>query len=95
MESSNVTFVVIVPMNDNPPVIDTDGNSTLYVEDGTPVGIVGLNAAITDGDQFSDHMLIRDVQVRILNAANGEVSCPFPLQACVFQCIIFCHCTHA
>lgn len=75
MESSNVTVdVVTIPVNDNPPVLDTDGNSTLFVEGGAPVYIVGPNATIMDEDQSLDHKLIRDVQVRILNAADGEVS---------------------
>ena len=74
-ESTIVTVNVdISPVNDNPPVIDTDGNSTVFVEGMAAVDIVGQNATIKDQDQVPDHMLIREVQVHILNASNGEVS---------------------
>ena len=75
MESNNVTVMVhISPVNDHPPVIDTDGNSTVFTEEMVAVDIVGQNAVIRDQDQFPDHMLISEVQVRILNASSGEVS---------------------
>ena len=75
MESNNVTVIVhISPVHKHPPVIDTDGNSTVFTEEMVAVDIVGQNAVIRDQDQFPDHMLISEVQVRILNASSGEVS---------------------
>ena len=74
-ESNIVTVKVgIIPVNDNPPVIDTDGNSTVFMEEMAAVDIVGQNVTITDQDQVLDHMFISEVQVRILNASSGEVS---------------------
>ena len=86
LESTTVTVKVeIIPVNDNPPVINTDGNRTLFVEGMAAVAIVGQDAAITDADQFLDHIMIRKVQVRTLNATNGEVS-----YLCSSRCSSFC-----
>lgn len=86
LESTTVTVTVdIIPVNDNPPVIYTDGNSTLFVEGMAAVDIVGQDAAVTDADQFLDHIMICEVQVRTLNASNGEVS-----DLCYSRCSSFC-----
>ena len=75
MESNNVTVIVhISPVHNHPSVIDTDGNSTVFTEEMVAVDIVGQNAVIRDQDQFPDHVLISEVQVRMVNASSGEVS---------------------
>ena len=56
-ESSLIIDVNIIPLNQNPPVLDLNGDSelgtgfaTIFVERGPPIPIVSTNLTITDAD---------------------------------------------
>ena len=62
--------IVIVPVADQDPVINPDGDPTLTEHMG-PTSIV---YAITDDDQVDEHRLIDWVNISLSNALGNEVS---------------------
>jgi len=64
------SVIKIVPVADNDPIINPDGNPNM-TENMGPVSIV---YDITDADQLNDHQLIEQVTITLNNPLMDEVS---------------------
>ena len=68
--TTTYSVIKIVPVADNDPVINPDGNPNM-TENMGPVSIV---YDITDADQLNDHQLIEQVTITLNNPLMDEVS---------------------
>ena len=71
-ENSYIAYsnIVIVPVEDNDPVVNPNGDPIMIENEG-PIAII---RNITDDDQFVEDQLIYQINISLCNPSGSEVS---------------------